>query len=108
MTLNLSCAPDRSHVQVDEAWLRGASEVFAPHAEDHILRARDAGVLMSRPRALPIPSSTWSSFCTRERWSYYSGITDACITFVVASQHILLTLNASLSRPYEREIVIKS
>lgn len=34
----------------------------------------------------------------RTKTSYYSGITDACITFVAASQHVLLTLNASLRR----------
>lgn len=34
----------------------------------------------------------------------YSGIPDACTTFVVVSQHVLLALNASLSRR-ERDCV---
>jgi hypothetical protein len=29
--------------------------VFAPHAEYHFLRGRDAGVLLSRPQAVPAP-----------------------------------------------------
>jgi hypothetical protein len=72
-------------------------EVFAPQAEDHLPRTKDAtGVLMSQPRAVASLISTQSSFAAET--SYHSGITDACITFVAASQHIQLALNARPSR----------
>jgi hypothetical protein len=49
------------------------------------------------PAQVAVPwFSTQSSFATET--SYYSGIADACITFVAASRHIQLTLNARPSR----------
>jgi hypothetical protein len=95
-SLCASSIPNRSRSAKAQ---RVHERVFAPQAEDHFPRVSDAtGVLLSRPRATASPPSDPVLFL-RPETSYYSGITDACITFVAASRLVQLTLNASPSRP---------
>lgn len=73
-------------------------KAFAPQAEDHFPRVSDAtDVLLSRPLPSCFPLSDPDPLQQIET-SHYSGIADACITFVVAPWHFQLTLNASPSR----------
>ena len=54
--------------------------VFAPQAEDHSSAKTTTGVLLSRPcELLPLPNL----HVRLAETSYYSGISDACITFLV-------------------------
>lgn len=104
MTLQVFARPvSRAGKKGQQKRTEAHQEAFAPQAEDHLPRVRDAtGVLVSRPRALCYPSSNLV-LLLQQKTSYYSGITDACITFVAAPRHVQLVLNTSPSKAKHRE-----